>query len=646
MITKNCTMTAARNRDPRTISAVDLGETSVILHSQANRDQFPDNVMSNFRSKQTKPLPLYGAWTIALQSMQYNRNIINLEAKDGDCDHDDIVRLKFTLHSTGVSIVYTHQLDLTIPRGISDTGDIAQLVNQGLESKDIQYPANMDLSIDIKVWEGWVWSADHCKIWGTLTTEMIFGKQRVRKGKRMVGRIMNLFNQIGPLGSAGLATAAAGYSADVKKLELVSRGQGPIFFLSAGQTSNKHRARLEIRGGTTQQRVSLQRVLGFRDASHYPFPFLDTFWNGHAEGGGMDWTGMRPGTLADTLLAAEDGPLNITLSKQGTMKGYERVVMEVDNTRAKGLSNPFRETGDLTFLASDAASVRLPVDLAGEALRNVNDHTNAVHLEFGWRRDARTIAVIYTRTAFLPVPGSYRNFKVFSTELYNLFSQLHYHEDHDTNLSDLVEMHQEPGSGKLSFHLRPRESGSTLPILNYVTIHFSPELAVMTGLLPPLSAEVVEVPYVRLLGHSSVSNDNDLDGPFPGLGAGVDTFTTKPIPADDETDHIYTCPHTENYDLGITEMYVYLPHVVDRMSVGQTSAPLLDSVPIDNNPSSPSSYSSNRVHHTVINPRKRRLLTETLDETEVEVKDARGKRIKFPTSINGVTFQCSLQKHS
>lgn len=633
-------MTSARNRDPLTTTSVDLGEASLILHSQANISLFPNNVMSSFRSKLTKPLPLFGGWTIAMQSMQYNKNIINLEQTD-HVDDPDIVRLTFRLHSEGVPTVYTHRLDLTIPPGIRNAQEMASLLNEGLQSEPVQHPANMNLSMKVRVWVGHRRNSGSVRIIGTFTSADIFGTtDPPRKGRALVDHILSLFNNIGNEGSVGMKhPSTGGYRANCKSMTLITTPTGMHVSLHAGSNGDDHRAQVSIMNGTPRQRRALQRLLGFSAV-----PSMEGYFKADTTQLGVDnmtdsidTHAMNPGTLGDMLMAAEDGPLGIEVTTRNVLKDYESVVLEVDNTKSKRLSNPFRTMSDHIFLQHTLTRMQLPVDIAGESLRQLSHHSNAVHLEFGWRATVSTVNIIYSRTAFLPVPGSYRNFKVFSTELCNMFARMEYHEDRFIDLSSMLVLVQESGCHKLSFRLKARGQE-----FNYIAMNFSPQLAVLMGLLPPLLGTEPDTrsSQTRLLG-GVFKRHRDLTGPFPGLGTGDGTtLMTKDISTDAFT-NVYTCPHPENYDLGITEMNVYLPNVVDSMSLGQRSAPFLDSIPINNDPAS-----SNRVHHTVVNPRQRRLLTDLLDETEVEILDGQGNRIKFPTSINGVTFQCSLLKHT
>ena len=123
--------------------------------------------------------------------------------------------------------------------------------------------------------------------------------------------------------------------------------------------------------------------------------------------------------------------------------------------------------------------------------------------------------------------------------------------------------------------------------------------------------------------------------PLVGLGPAVTDTVKESITSN--ILRLDTAPYRVNCDLGITDMHIYLPMTIEKMSVGKSTASLLATVPISKKPNA-------RVHYQVINPQKRKLLQEELDEVQVLTLDYAGKRIKFASSINGLTLDNRLQK--
>jgi hypothetical protein len=168
--------------------------------------------------------------------------------------------------------------------------------------------------------------------------------------------------------------------------------------------------------------------------------------------------------------------------------------------------------------------------------------------------------------------------------------------------------------------------------VNYLRLTFAPHLAQMIGLSHPAQA-LEEAPVSLELVGSRVITTNAVTEDLPHLGQTIHHhLDTTHTPG-----QVYEAPHPLNCDLGITDMHVYIPDTIERMSVGKSTAPLLDTIPISHTPNA-------RVRYNVINPQKRKLLREELHEMAVQVLDFEGKRIQFAPSINGLRIEARLKK--
>lgn len=301
-----------------------------------------------------------------------------------------------------------------------------------------------------------------------------------------------------------------------------------------------------------------------------------------------------------------------------------------------------------TFPNHPPVSNTVPFSTNRERARQVFDSAHSIHitqnkirLKMGFvrRSDTGHVEFVYDQTKALSAPGSYREFRILSNEISELFREQPLYGEQTISLDDVLGMRIQEGVFQVQFRLkshRPGDPANQLRI-NYVEMHFSPHLARMIGLLPATSKDLHEVGRIRVSNMKGLVETNDTSAyPLVGLGPRI---THQPVREAIEGNvlRVHTAPHRVNCDLGITDMYIYLPLTIEKMSVGKSTASLLATVPISRRPNA-------RIHYKVINPQKRKLLQEVLDEVQVQTLDYSGKRIKFAGSINGLTLDNRLQK--
>ena len=278
-------------------------------------------------------------------------------------------------------------------------------------------------------------------------------------------------------------------------------------------------------------------------------------------------------------------------------------------------------------------------NLAFANKRNMNITQNKVRLRLGFvrRSDTEQVELVYDQIKALSAPGSYRKFSILSKEISELFRDQLLYGQQTISLDDVLAMRVQEGVFQAQFRLRahrPADPANQLKI-NYVEMHFSPHLARMIGLLPANNKDLHSLPRIRVSNMKGLVERNDTTAhPLVGLGPAVTDTVKESITNILRLD---TAPHRVNCDLGITDMHIYLPMTIEKMSVGKSTASLLATVPISKKPNA-------RVHYQVINPQKRKLLQEELDEVQVLTLDYAGKRIKFASSINALTLDNRLQK--
>jgi hypothetical protein len=261
-----------------------------------------------------------------------------------------------------------------------------------------------------------------------------------------------------------------------------------------------------------------------------------------------------------------------------------------------------------------------------------------LRLGFVRRSDTDQVEFVYDQIKALSAPGSYRKFTILSNEINELFRDQLLYNQQNISLDDVLVMRVQEGVFQVQFRLKAhRPEGANQLRINYVEMHFSPHLAKMIGLLPGTNNELHSLPLIRVANMKGLVQTNDTSAhPLVGLGPAV-TETVKENISNANILRMDTAPYRVNCDLGITDMHIYLPRTIEKMSVGKSTASLLATVPISKKPNA-------RVHYQVINPQKRKLLQEELDEVQVLTLDYAGKKIKFASSINGVTLDNRLQK--
>lgn len=621
----------ARTRDPRTYSGVELGSASMILHSQANLDQFPDNVMSAFHTKLTKPLPLYGHWMMSMHSMQYNNNIINLEQLEGPTPEPVEIRVHLVavLHAvddTTISI----DIPVLLPAVPVTEEAMSRALNASLATVPVPRENSFGCLLRVNVFEGnkgWIRSNERLR-YTIRDTDLLAGAQQ---GRSPLEELMHIFNT---------AVDRRGRYGNVKRMELVNNKLRITVF--------GHRVRMQFAGSGGGQ-GKLKALVGFEGEKDQ----FDAWASNDEDSNQTSFhkdvhpSALDPLSMHTLLQSRPTGSQQLGLSwyPESEDHGYTHLELSVNRVEGPALHNPFKHIVSVHMGRGigQQPTIDLPTLLNKELSRvqelSLSTQSNAVLLQFGWRSATNTVQLVYSRTAHLSVPGSYRPFDILSSELLALFTNLPYHGDEELNLSDILDIRKVTGINKVRFRLKTRARVTAGQLtLNYVEMSFSPHLAQLIGLLSPdISPSDLKASNIQVMSQRIITT-NEVTADLTGLGSGNGRDPVSLTITADDIGNSILAPYSENCDLGITEMYVYLPQVIEKMSVGKTTSPLLATVPIVT-----SASGETRTHHTVINPRQRRLLHETVSEVDVEVKDVQGRRIKFASSINAVTIQISLQ---
>ena len=268
-------------------------------------------------------------------------------------------------------------------------------------------------------------------------------------------------------------------------------------------------------------------------------------------------------------------------------------------------------------------------------------YQNKVRLRLGWKSGNDQATILFSETRDLSAPGSYVNLDVWIQELYATFQSLLLPSTsgrHTVDLSDLLMVMDRESIHHAHFRLKALVT-TPGPKINYLELTINPHMCVMLGLLP--STTRIEEPEhlasktVALVGNANLSEANKAivpAVPMPEMGEPVKVTLAK------TTTNTYTAPNRLNMNLGISSMYIYMPDIVERSNIGQSSLAHLATVPIHGKP-------NERVHHTIINPVGRKLVQDKVEEIPVEILDHKGDRIRFTSSINAVALECKIQSY-
>ena len=266
-------------------------------------------------------------------------------------------------------------------------------------------------------------------------------------------------------------------------------------------------------------------------------------------------------------------------------------------------------------------------------------YQNKVRLRLGWKSSDNQATILFSETRDLSAPGSYGNLEVFLKELYATFQFLILPSTsgkYTVDLCDLLDIIDRESVHRAHFRLKLKAT-TPGPKINYLELTINPRMCVMLGLLPS-TANIEEAQYltsktVALVGNVNLSDANKSIVPEVPIPEMKGPFTVNLA---DSTTNTFTAPNRLNMNLGITSMYIYMPDIVERSNLGQSSLAHLATVPIQGKP-------NERVHHSIINPIVRKLVQDKVEEIPVEILDHEGNRIKFTSSINAVSLECKIQ---
>ena len=248
---------------------------------------------------------------------------------------------------------------------------------------------------------------------------------------------------------------------------------------------------------------------------------------------------------------------------------------------------------------------------------------DTILVEMGYKvSDTRAKVVVSCRRK-LHAPGCYSSFDIVKKAFFETFSSMVYSVNGEhIDLETWVEMEKKDYTNQCMFKLKATSEN------RYVGIHLNPHLARLLGFREPQSEE--SKPYLIEM----VSNVEKLL-PLPFSNDPYVLDLDKPIDIE-----IIQMKHRANYMLnlhdGVTLMYIYMPNLLEKISVGESHLPLLATCPIEGK-------TGERVIREVINPDKRRLTQDILSECEIQLLDYQGRRIKFYTGINPVNINLRIE---
>jgi len=268
---------------------------------------------------------------------------------------------------------------------------------------------------------------------------------------------------------------------------------------------------------------------------------------------------------------------------------------------------------------------------------------NKVRLRAGFilESNKRQVEIVYDQTKGLAVPGCYRTFDVLRSAIMNLFSNQALFAEQNFNLEDILVMHLKEGVNLVEFRIKNNPAKKNYDPnkqlkLNYVELQFSPHLGRLLGISHRKNKDLEELPIIKVCNQRGFAVAGNTDqNPLIGLGPGVTTTVKERIGRN--LSRIFECENQLYCDMGITDMYLYLPNTLQKMAVGKQTVSLLGIVPISNTPNI-------RVNHVVINPQKRKMKHDNLHDLQVLTQDSSGDSIKFADSINGNSLSVRLEK--
>lgn len=279
-------------------------------------------------------------------------------------------------------------------------------------------------------------------------------------------------------------------------------------------------------------------------------------------------------------------------------------------------------------------SHRHPMTYNGELTIPIQPHSEISHpdlylsqdtilVELGYKVSSTKAKVLVSCKRKLHAPGCYSSFEIIKNAIFETFTSMAYSSNNDyIDLQEWVEMEKKDYTAQCEFKLKPTTKN------RYVGIYLNPHVSRLLGFREPASKE--EKPYqIQLVSNA----ESLLPVPFSNDPKLLDLNRL----IDSEMVQVsHRAKYMLNLQDGVHLMYIYMPNLLEKISVGESHLPLLATCPIEGKP-------GERVVREVINPDKRRLTQELLSECEVQLLDYQGRRIKFYTGVNPVNINLKLE---